>query len=454
MAGRPGTGGMRGMAVALNRFGLGARADEALPADARAWLVAQFGRYEASPVALAGVVRSSEVIAAYRRYRAARRAEPAREARFEGRAMHVAAVGARLNAALVTPAPLVERLVHFWANHFAVSVDKQALLGLAGPFEFEAIRPHVLGRFHDLLLAVERHPAMLLYLDQAQSTGPGSAAARAALKRGNSRRGLNENLAREILELHTLGVRTGYAQEDVTELARALTGWTVAGEGRPEAGTFQFAARTHEPGARRIMGKAYAQEGEAQAAAVLTDLAIHPATARHIATKLVRHFIADDPPAAAVARCEQAFLRSGGDLQAVYGELIDAREAWSSGSAKFRTPWDWQVSAWRALGLREVPAQRASNLAIQLGQPVWKPGQPAGWDDIAASWAGPDAILRRVEAAQGMVRYAAAGSDARELAERLFPGALSAGTRRALAGAESPAQALALLLVAPEFMRR
>jgi uncharacterized protein (DUF1800 family) len=310
-----------------------------------------------------------------------------------------------------------------------------------------------------LLFAVESHPAMLLYLDQAQSVGPASPLARRAQQRAGSQRaiGLNENLAREILELHTLGVRSGYSQEDVTEFARALTGWTVAGLGRgADAGQgdgFVFAGQLHEPGARRILGKRYAQPDEAQAAAVLEDLAVHPATARHVATKLVRHFVADDPPARVVARCEQAFLRSGGDLPTVYRSLIGAREAWSSAPAKFKSPWDWQLSALRALGLREVPARQGLALANQLGQPVWRPGQPAGWDDTAASWAGPDAVLRRVEAAQRLAGRAPA-VDARLLAEQFFPATLSAATRRALAGAESPAQALALLLVAPEFMRR
>ena len=166
--------------------------------------------------------------------------------------------GARLSSALTTTSPFVERLVHFWANHFAVSADKLPVVGLAGLLEFEAIRPHVLGRFSDMLLAVEQHPAMLIYLDQAQSIGPDSQAGRFIAARQGKQRGLNENLAREIMELHTLGVRTGYSQADVTEFARALTGWTVSGLGRGPAarllgnappGQFEFAER--DPRARR-----------------------------------------------------------------------------------------------------------------------------------------------------------------------------------------------------------
>src|SRR5689334_19955112 len=227
--------------------------------------------------------------------------------------------GARLDAALTANAPFVERLVHFWANHFAVSVDKLPVIGLAGLLEFEAIRPNVLGKFSDILLAVEQHPAMLLYLDQAQSIGPDSRAGQFIAARGKQKRGLNENLAREILELHTLGVRTGYTQADVTEFARALTGWTVNGLGRGPMqrmlgggapGLFTFAKLIHEPGSRQIFGRTYRQDGQAQARAILMDLAVHPATAKHISTKLARHFAGDDPPSAMVDRLTQAYLRS------------------------------------------------------------------------------------------------------------------------------------------------
>src|SRR3954468_16015508 len=219
--------------------------------------------------------------------------------------------GARVSSALTAASPFVERLVHFWANHFAVSVDKLPVVPMAGLLEFEAIRPHVLGKFSDMLLAVEQHPAMLLYLDQAQSIGPGSQAGQFVGRRGGHKRGLNENLAREILELHTLGVRTGYTQADVTEFARALTGWTVSGLGRGPAarlvgggqtGEFAFAEVMHEPGDRQIIGRRYSQDGEGQARQVLLALASSPATARHISTKLARHFAGDDPPPAIVDR--------------------------------------------------------------------------------------------------------------------------------------------------------
>ena len=232
--------------------------------------------------------------------------------------------------------------------------------------------------------------------------------------RGAKQRGLNENLAREIMELHTLGVRTGYTQVDVTEFARALTGWTVAGIGRGPAarlvggtpGEFQFAELIHEPGDRTIMGKHYRQDGEAQARAVLLDLAASPATAKHLSTKLARHFAGDDPPAPLIDRLTKAYLASGGDLPAVYRALINSPEVWSPQPLKFKNPWEWSVSALRAVGSRELEPMMAANVLRQLGQPTWQPGSPAGWDDIAASWAGPDALVRRVEVAQRMAAKA------------------------------------------------
>jgi len=475
--------------IALSRFGLGARPEDQPPADPKRWLIRQMELFQPRPQALAQVPARTEVVTQLADYlqeqqmagRAKRQLqqasmqtggsqmpavapeEPAK--RYFQQAIrqdYVVMNSARLDSALTTDAPFVERLVHFWANHFAVSVDKLPVIGLGGLLEFEAIRPHVLGKFSDLLLAVEQHPAMLLYLDQAQSIGPDSQAGRFAAMRGRKQLGLNENLAREIMELHTLGVRTGYTQADVTEFARALTGWTVAGIGRGPAarfiggspGEFQFAAMLHEPGTRTIIGKRYDQQGEDQARAVLLDLAASPATAKHIATKLARHFAGDDPPPALVERLSRTYLASGGDLPSVYRALIESSEAWSPQPVKFKTPWEWSVSSLRAIGSQQLEPMVAANVLRKLGQPTWQPGSPAGWDDIAASWAGPDALVRRVEVAQRIAAKAPSTVDARALAEKLYPGSLSEPTRTAIARAESPAEGLALLLVSPEFVRR
>lgn len=477
--------------IALNRFGIGARPGEAAPADPKRWLLDQFEAFVPRPAPIAAVPDSHAAVAALsdaamqakqlrgggKRRGQAQGAEAGQEdpgqaaakdalkaVRQDARDDYMDAVGARMQSALTTPAPFVERMVWFWANHFAISIDKGAMPGLAGPFEFEAIRPHVLGRFGDMVNAVERHPAMLIYLDQARSIGPDSAIGSRIAARGKRKVGLNENLGREAMELHTLGVRTGYTQADVTEFARALTGWTVVGDGygagarlagiggRP--GDFAFAERLHEPGTRTIRGKRYDQAGEAQAQAVLDDLVADPATAEHIAFKLARHFAGDTPPQALVDRLKATYLKTRGDLPSLYRALIESPEAWTATPAKFKTPWEWSVSSLRAVDARQMQPRMIVGMMNQLGQPIWKPGSPAGYDDIAASWAGSDAIMRRVEVAQRFAGPAAATLDARVLAAQLYPGAVSAGTAQQLARAESPAQALALLLVAPESMRR
>ena len=375
----------------------------------------------------------------------------------QGRVEYVAAVGARTSSALKTSTPFVERLVHFWSNHFAVSVDKLLIVGLAGGFEADAIRPNVLGRFEDLLLAAVRHPAMLLYLDQAQSIGPGSPAGQRAQNQQQRSRGLNENLAREILELHTLGVRSGYTQDDVTEFARALTGWTLPNDESGDGAdvTFRFVRALHEPGVRTVLGRRYEDSGEQQARAILHNLATAPATARHVATKLARHFVADDPAPALVQRLADTFTRTGGDLASVYRELVASPEAWLPAQGKFKSPWDWSISSLRAMGRREMPPMQSINLMNQLGQPVWRPGSPAGYGDLSSTWAAPDALIRRVETAQRFAEQAGNSVDARTLAPRVLPGGtLSEATAGAIARAESGNTALALLLVAPEFLRR
>ncbi|RKP50888.1 DUF1800 domain-containing protein [Trinickia fusca] len=459
-------------AIALNRFGLGVRLGDAPPADARAWLLAQFERYEPRPAAWAALAGAPAIVEALGQAR--RQGAPGNDAgeavqqsaakqaaraavRTEVRDDYRSAVDARVESALATDTPFVERLVHFWSNHFAVSTEKPQVAALAGAFEAEAIRPHVLGRFEDMLLAVERHPAMQIFLDQVRSVGPDSTAAmRADARDPEHKHGLNENLAREIMELHTLGVRTGYTQDDVTEFARALTGWSIVGaQGRGGApGSFVFRQGVHEPGERTIMGRRYGERGEAQALAVLHDLAAAPATARHIAGKLARHFVADNPSEAMIAQLAHTFETTDGDLPSVYRALVAAREAWTPVATKFKTPWDWTISALRGLGLRSLGNVHAAPMLTQLGQPVWRPGSPAGYDDNAASWAAPDALVRRVELAQRMAARVGDRVDPRTLGPILLAGAPSQSTTLAVARAESVPTALALLLVSPEFQRR
>lgn len=478
-------------AIAQDRFGLGAHPDQRVEGDPRDWLIAQMRRYDPAPAVIAAQPSSKEVLIRQIDYRIERGAmrqeaqkrraesmsadgepmmEDAQEAlsRRQLREPYTNGATARVSAALSTDAPFVERMVHFWANHFAVSADKGTVTPLAASYEFEAIRPYVLGNFKDLLTAAVLHPAMLNYLDQTQSVGPGSEmATRAANRRrpnGNVREiGLNENLAREILELHTLGVRSGYSQDDVTEFARALTGWTITGFGggqggrnrQQEPGEVLFVDRLHEPGARTILGKRYGEDGPRQSLAIIDDLAKSPLTARFVATKLARHFVADEPPASTIARLEQAYLKSDGHLPTVYQALITAPEPWASPNAKFRNPWDWTIASLRAVGLDEIPGRRvALSTFRQLGMPVWQPGSPAGFADLASEWAGPGALIARVEFAQQIAERVGDRIDARKVAEGLLADKLDAETVQAISRSESPSTGLALMIASPEFMRR
>jgi uncharacterized protein (DUF1800 family) len=357
---------------------------------------------------------------------------------------------ARINRALEAPVGLVERLVAFWSNHFAISAAKSAIARTgAGAFEREAIRPHVLGRFAEMLKAVEQHPVMLHYLDNQLSMGPNS---RAGL---NQKKGLNENLAREILELHTLGVNGGYAQADVTNLSKIITGWTFVGrEGRlGEPGTFIFVPNWHEPGAPALLGKTYTQEGKTKGEAALADLARHPSTAKFIATKLVRHFIADEPPSALVAKLEKTFRETDGDLKAVALTLVNAEESWSTPLTKMRNPWEFLIASLRLTGVTPEGAQRVIGALNQLGAPLWAPPGPNGFPDTNAAWASPEGMKLRMDMASGMAGRLQALNPSAVLNEA-YGVAASEATRTAIARAESKRQGMALLLLSPEMQRR
>ncbi|HEU4623357.1 MAG TPA: DUF1800 domain-containing protein [Steroidobacteraceae bacterium] len=467
-----------GPAIAANRFGLGARPGElaSIGDDPRGWLTAQLKG--GAPAFEAAGLRSSwdvlaETIELRRDQRQMRRAGKRNEPDQKPEAavaqllklpqiyrpIYIDEVTARLAHAVQTDRPFVERLTQFWTNHFAVSVDKIAVLGLAGAFEREAIRPHVLGNFSDMLLAVEQHPAMLLYLDNHLSIGPHSRAARLLARRRNGRQaGINENLAREILELHTLGVNGGYTQQDVSTFAEVITGWSIGGQigalQRGEAGKFVFRPELHEPGTKTVLGKTYSQDDVTQGVAVLRDVAASPATAKFIATKLTRHFIADDPPPQAVERVAKEFMRSHGHLPSVYRALIDSPEAWREPFTKYKTPNDYIVSTFRGLAL-PVRGKRAGVAVFEvLGQRTYSPGSPAGWPDRSADWDGASALMKRIEWADAVGQRIGSRSNAADLAPDLLGATLSAETQTAIARAASGAQALTLLLTAPEFLRR
>lgn len=442
-------------AIAARRFGLGARpGDLARQRDPRENLAA--GLDDPGRFALAGPSLPSiaDAVAVVERIRDAKKAE---ETDVKPGMMIAEVVGpdleARMKRALTTDDGFAERLVWFWSNHFTVAATKAQCAPFVGLFEREVVRANVAGTFEDMLLASSRHPAMLLYLDQARSAGPDS-------KVGKARElGLNENLAREVLELHTLGVHGGYTQEDVTELARAMTGLTVMrapferfAPGVPE-GTYVWAELMHQPGARTVLGTTYSEQGEEQPVAILKDLARHPSTAKHVATKLARHFVADDPPADVVSALEQAFLASRGHLPTVHRVLLEQEAAWTPEPRKLLTPLEFLVAALRATGLTPEAKAMVSVLNT-LGQPPWRAPSPAGWSDVAADWSGPDALMKRVEWSQKLAGTIGVRTRPEAwLADVLGPMA-SERTLTAVSSAASGTQGIVLGLMSPEFQRR
>ena len=367
---------------------------------------------------------------------------------------------ARFDAAAESTIGFVERLVWFWSNHFCISADKD--VAMVGAYEREAIRPYVLGRFGDMLAAVESHPGMLFYLDNVHSMGG------ASIDGINRDKGLNENLAREILELHTLGVRSGYTQADVTSFANVLTGWSWIDPAEPDhGGEFVFNKRLHEPGDQAVLGKTYPDEGVAQGRAVLADLARHQATAQHVALKFARHFVADDPPPALVAKLAKNFDSSGGNLKALAKTLVTADESWAPQRKKLRPPCEWLAATLRVAKATPDPSSlidlrtpagdwlnigRLMNFQAALGQPLWRPPAPNGWPDSEAAWI--DGVPRRLGIANEIASRARPEVDPLELLEASLGPLASEETRQTIWHAESRTQAFALLLMTPEFLRR
>jgi uncharacterized protein (DUF1800 family) len=456
-------------ALAVNRFGLGARPGEIGEAsrDPKAWLLQQISGREDSQ-RFDGLPKTTDLAVDLLKRRQAVQAgnrEAVKSFLMEGRQTYLREMAARFREGFETDAPFRERLVRFWSNHFVVSIQKPQCALFVGAFEREAIRPHATGMFSDLLVAAERHPAMQLYLDNAQSIGPDSFAGRLSGK------GLNENLGREILELHTLGVDGGYTQEDVIALAKILTGWSVdrgpgpmarminAAMGGEAGGGFRFYPPRHEPGTKTLLGRNYG-EGYEEGAQALTDLAHHPATARHIAVKLATHFIADDPPEDSVRRIERTFSDTGGDLAKVYEAMIEDPPAWRTESVKFRSPIEYVTAAMRVAGGDRIAAidEKTVGVLVQsaraMGEMPFSAPSPNGWPDDAQAWTGSDAVLQRVEWANAAAQRLNTGRDPVALADEALGPLLTLQTRTAISRAASPAQGLALLFASPEFQRR
>jgi uncharacterized protein (DUF1800 family) len=471
---------IREAAFALHRFGLGPRPGSiaAIASDPRGALLAEVERPGAGRIDDPRLLTSAQSSRAAFEARASRQAQKvvaerakkqAEQAQAQSMAMgeemkpetaklavpapgptierqnFLKEVRARLDAALVPEIGFPERLVWFWSNHFCVSGF--VVPNMTGGYEREAIRPYILGRFVEMLLAVERHPAMLAYLNNNVSIGPNSVAGI------NRTRGLNENLAREILELHTLGVRTGYSQDDVIRLANVLTGWTtISPVDNPEHGSeFIFNPRLHEPGPQQVMDKIYPEPGVEQGRAVLADLARHPATATHIASKLARHFVADTPPPPLVERLTKTFRDTDGDLRELAKTLVTDPLAWETPRDKLKMPCEWSVAITRALGGRG-DAQRFANSQALLGQPMWRPSAPNGFADDEATWI--DGLGRRLDIANAVAQRVGERIEPGETLEIALGPLVSSDTRAAIGRAESRQQALTLLFMSPEFQRR
>jgi uncharacterized protein (DUF1800 family) len=425
---------------AFRRFGFGRRGTEPLPDDPRLWLKAQL-RAPDPLLGRPGPSMRNTALAA-ERYAQAQKSGAPLPGGFAG--LFADEMTASLQYAVTTDLPFRERLVWFWANHFTVSARGGPWpFGLNGTYVFEAIRPHVTGRFADMVKAVMRHPAMLDYLDDTHSVGPDSPVGL------SQHRSINENLARESLELHTIGIQSGYTQHDVTAYAAILTGRQMNTEGDQPG--FVFRADMHEPGPQTVLGHTF-PAGFAGSEDALEWIADHPATHHHIATQLVQHFVADSPPPPCVAKVETTLRDTHGDLTQAMLTIIDMDEAWQP-LTKFRPPAEYIIAVQRALDLPFEPGRALLDATDDLGQPFRNPLLPNGWPDTAADWVAGEPLLKRADWAMTQASRPNAPS-AEAVAAATLGDLCSPSTRQAIARCPTPAEALATLFASPEFLRR
>lgn len=525
-------------AIAVNRFGLGARPGEMETAasNPRRWLLEQLEGAYAEPKQFKGFATTAQHRENYSyRYtvlgrglnEAQRKAKEAGDQAEVDRLGHsisrmlggyvtwvaenfMLEYGARTNIAMTTDKPFHERLVRFWSNHLVVPAIKQPCGVVTGAYEREVIRPHVTGKFSDMLKASAQNPAMLVFLDNHLSIGPNSTYGRA------KKVGLNENLAREILELHTMGVEGGYTQADVIQLAYAITGWStypaadhaayqLDGRAGKSLGGFVFHPEWHEPGEVTVVGKTYKAGGLEQGEEVLYDLARRPETARYLATKLARHFVVDEPTPDLVDRLANTYLANDTDLTEMTRALVDSEEPWSNAQSKLKLPEDYAISCYRSLGLtigdRPVPPQSMYNFESyvqkkhywawlandtfgflkskdldqftepdaklgaeiatfygdvkSMGQSPWNAPGPQGWYDRWSDWSGADSMLKRVEWSLTVAaRHADRMSEPVQYLNQSLGDLASPELKTEVARAASAQQALGLALASPDFQRR
>lgn len=380
----------------------------------------------------------------------------------------------KLYRAIYSNHQLEEVLADFWYNHFNVYLDKGADRYLVTSYERDAIRPHVLGKFKDLLRATAEHPAMLFYLDNWQSVDPQAAERmRRGIRRpalpGLARRGLNENYARELLELHTLGVDGGYTQQDIIEVARCFTGWTIRD---PRGGaTFVFDERMHDPGEKTVLGVKIPAGGGIEDGLKVLDIVVHhPSTARFVSRKLAQRFVADDPPDSLVEKMAKTFRKTNGDIREALKTMLASTEFWSEGAyrTKVKSPLEMIASAVRAVNAEVDFAAALAQQLAQLGQPLYRKSEPTGYPNVSEEWVNSTALLGRMNFAQALAanklpgvrvdtaRLAGGKQDPVEIARTLLLSEVSEQTRAAITkeGEASPVQVAGLVIGSPDFQRR
>jgi uncharacterized protein (DUF1800 family) len=446
--------------IATNRFGLGASpADiERAKDNPKAWLKAQIKSSTTMPSVFSDHPSSADVLHLSYKNRRIKDEAKRKASNKKKRQRFNQSLRARLSHQVQTDQPFAERLVRFWSNHFTVSRTR-GLIGPAIPaYENEAIRPFIFGRFEEMLLSVTQHPCMLIYLDNISSIGPNS--------RQGSRRGkdLNENLAREILELHTMGAQGDYTQSDVTNFAKILTGWTVARQRKNPKnqkvppGQFFFNLRTHEPGPQELLGKSFKQGGVNQGLEALKYISRHPSTARFIATKLVRHFVDDAPSARDIQKIEQTFTETKGDLAAVSEALINLKSAWEMSGSKIKTPEELVISTLRAMTTKtalKLPRRQLLFPALKsMGQEVFRAPSPAGWPDKGEAWIAPESLTHRLEWIRAFSRQSAGDINPVDIFNQTIAPFATDDAARLIKGAPSRADGIALIFSSPAFQRR
>lgn len=433
--------------IALNRFGLGAKLGQidAVKGSPKAWLLNQikqpeFNFDEKLPSSADIIVRDVQL----QKSKGVKQKKILRDSFF---ATYNNFTNESIAHQINTNTGFEWRILNFFSNHFSVTNDNSLLAGLAPTLEREAIVPNLFGQFEDLLLSVVQHPAMLHYLDNVQSFGPNS-------KIGINRdKGLNENLGREILELHTMGVGGGYSQADVVALAKGITGWTLGNPKQGETAEFIFREQGHEPGSFVLLGEEVTQSGIAQGKAMLSRICSHPSTADYICTKVAKHFIADSPPTALVESLKHTWAKTNGNLASVFSALINHEASWHSNNSKFKPPQDYVISVLRAIPNNLHPTGNDTRKVMEMfGQGPFMAGSPAGYEDSEQYWNTPAAILNRVDWVYQIVSTFSGNIES--LFNSFNMNFQNKQTYNLVAGADTKQNALLLYFVNPEFMRR